>query len=849
MLGRVRLGRQRLSGTVQRSLATFSHVATPRKSITVSSDGPRTMYDKIWDDHIVDGTSDGSALLYIDRHLVHEVTSPQAFEGLEAAGRPVRRPDCTLVTVDHNVPTDSREKFADISSFIKDDQSREQVLAVETNVQKFDLCYFGMADKRQGIVHTIGPEQGFTVPGSTCVCGDSHTATHGAFGALAFGIGTSEVEHVLATSTLNQKKALNMLVSVEGTLGAGVTSKDIVLHVCGIIGTAGGTGATIEFAGSTIRALSMEARMSISNMAIEAGARAGLVAPDETTFEYLKGRPMVPRPDHPDWARACEYWRGLATDAGAKFDKEVFIDAADIAPTITWGTSPEHTAPITGVVPNPEDEADPARKAAYERALRYMGLEDKVGDQLDSLPVDKVFIGSCTNGRIEDMRAVASVVKGRKVHPALVGHAMVVPGSGLVKEQAEEEGLDKIMIEAGMDWRQPGCSMCLAMNPDKLGDKERCASTSNRNFEGRQGAGGRTHLVSPTMAAAAAITGRLTDVRTIELAHIPVPGEAGVPESSLMRDQMAAAGESAGAVIREQEGSAGASVGMPIFNKLKGVTAPLDIQNIDTDMIIPKEYLKTIKRTGLGFAAFAELRYQNPVEVAQAGGPEGVAVEVADFVLNRPEYRERQGRDAVGTTILVAGDNFGCGSSREHAPWSINGMGIRCIISSSFADIFHSNCMKNGMLPVTLPREQVLELLKDAEEMKEVEVDLSSQQVIRECGTKYPFEIDPFRKHNLLNGLDDIGLTMQKMEAIKTFETERSERYPWLDGATTRVPRLSAVQGMPTNTPSHLLATPSPEEWRKEVRARRAKRQALRQLQGAGGQAQRQQASGMHTKA
>ena len=775
------------------------------------------------------------------------MTSPQAFEGLEVAGRPVRRPDCTLVTVDHNVPTNSREKFADIKSFIKNDQSREQVLAVEQNVQKFDLCYFGMADKRQGIVHTIGPEQGFTIPGCTCVCGDSHTATHGAFGALAFGIGTSEVEHVLATSTLNQKKALNMLVSVEGELGVGVTSKDIVLHVCGIIGTAGGTGATIEFAGSAIRALSMEARMSISNMAIEAGARAGLIAADEVTFEYLKGRPMVPKPDHPDWERACEYWRGLATDAGAKFDKEVFIEAADIAPTITWGTSPEHTAAITDVVPDPEDEADPARKAAYQRALGYMGLDDKVGNKLDSLSVDKVFIGSCTNGRIEDMRAVASVVKGKKVHPALVGHAMVVPGSGLVKEQAEEEGLDTIIIEAGMDWRQPGCSMCLAMNPDKLGDKERCASTSNRNFEGRQGAGGRTHLVSPIMAAAAAITGRLTDVRAIELAHIPVPGEAGMPESALMRDQMSAAGESAGAVIRESEGTS-ASVGMPVFNNLKGVTAPLDIQNIDTDMIIPKEYLKTIKRTGLGFAAFAELRYQNPVEVAQAGGPDGVAIEVADFVLNRPEYREREGRDGVGTMIVVAGDNFGCGSSREHAPWSINGMGIRCIISSSFADIFHSNCMKNGMLPVTLPREQVIELLADAEAMKQVEIDLPTQHVIRECGTKYPFEVDAFRKNNLLNGLDDIGLTMQKMEAIRGFESERSERYPWLDGATTRVPRLSAVRGMPTTTPSHLLETPSPEEWRKEVKERRAKRQALRQ-QAAGGQAQRQHASGMHTKA
>lgn len=832
--------------TARRGLATFG-----RTSINASSTGPRTMYDKIWDDHIVEGTSDGAALLYIDRHLVHEVTSPQAFEGLVQAGRPVRRPDCTLVTVDHNVPTGSREKFADIKSFIKEDQSREQVLALERNVQKFDLCYFGMADKRQGIVHTIGPEQGFTVPGSTCVCGDSHTATHGAFGALAFGIGTSEVEHVLATSTLNQSKALNMLVSVEGELGAGVTSKDIVLHICGIIGTAGGTGATIEFAGSAIRSLSMEARMSISNMAIEAGARAGLIAPDETTFEYLKGRPMVPNADDPAWERAIDYWRGLGSDAGAKFDKEVHIDAADIAPTITWGTSPEHAAAITDVVPNPADEADPARRAAYERALGYMGLDDKIGAPLDSLEVDKVFIGSCTNGRIEDMRAVASVVKGRKVHPRLLNQAMVVPGSGLVKEQAEEEGIDKILIEAGMDWRQPGCSMCLAMNPDKLGDKERCASTSNRNFEGRQGAGGRTHLVSPVMAAAAAITGRLTDVRTLELVDMPVPGRDAMPESTLMRDENAAAVDSAGAVIREPEAEGGAGAtggGMPVFNNLKGVTAPLDIQNVDTDMIIPKEYLKTIKRTGLGFAAFAELRYKNPVEVAQAGKPDGVAIEVEDFVLNRPEYRERTGRDGVGTMIVVAGDNFGCGSSREHAPWSISGMGIRCIISTSFADIFHSNCMKNGMLPVTLPREQVLELLADAEAMKEIEVDLPSQQVIREDGTRYSFDVDPFRKNNLLNGFDDIGLTMQKMDAIRTFEAERSELYPWLDGATTRVPRLSAVRGMPSQTPSHNLETPSPDKWRAEVRERRAKR--LAQRQPASGGAQRQQATaGLHTKA
>jgi 3-isopropylmalate dehydratase len=820
----------RLSRTLALSRRGFSS-ATARHSINVRSTGPRTMYDKIWDDHVVEGSSDGTALLYIDRHLVHEVTSPQAFEGLSQAGRPVRRPDCTLVTVDHNVPTFARDNFRSIESFIENEQSRQQVMAVESNVQAFNLPYFGMADKRQGIVHIIGPEQGFTVPGSTCVCGDSHTATHGAFGALAFGIGTSEVEHVLATSTLNQKKALNMLVNVGGVLGAGVTSKDIVLHVCGVIGTAGGTGATIEFAGSAIRSLSMESRMSICNMAIEAGARAGLIAPDETTFAYLAGRPMVPAADDLDWTKAVAYWKGLATDSGARFDKEVHIDAADIAPTVTWGTSPEHTAPITGVVPNPADEDDPAKQAAYQRALGYMGLEEHVGESIDSIGVDKVFIGSCTNGRIEDIRAVASVAKGRKVHPN-IKQALVVPGSGLVKEQAEEEGLDRILSDAGFEWRQPGCSMCLAMNPDKLGEKERCASTSNRNFEGRQGAGGRTHLCSPAMAAAAAVTGRLADVRELELAAIPVAGEGGVPKSKVVSEQAGSAVASAGPVIRESEGASGGG-GMPAFTNLKGVAAPLDIQNVDTDMIIPKEYLKTIRRTGLGFAAFAELRYQNPVEVANAGTPDGVAVEIDEFVLNRPEYREREGRDGVGTKILIAGDNFGCGSSREHAPWSICGMGIRAIISSSFADIFHSNCMKNGMLPVTLPRENVLELLDDAKALKEVEIDLESQTVIRDCGTTYSFDIDPFRKNCLLHGLDDIGLTLQKMDAIRTFEAARSELYPWLDGATTRVPRLApVVKGMPAETTSHNLATPTPEEWRNEVRARRAANRAARQQAG-----------------
>ena len=774
-----------------------------------SGTGPRTLYDKIWDAHLVDGTTsdvkDGTGLLYIDRHLVHEVTSPQAFEGLSVAGRPVRRPDCTLVTVDHNIPTTSRKKFKDTASFIEEEQSRAQVMALERNVEQFGLPYFGMQDKRQGVVHIIGPEQGFTVPGGTCVCGDSHTATHGAFGALAFGIGTSEVEHVLATSTLTQIKAKNMLVSVEGELGAGVTSKDIILHICGLIGTAGGTGSTIEFAGSAIRALSMEGRMSICNMAIEAGARAGLIAPDDITFEYLRGRPMLPRDDTKEWADAVAYWRTLQSDEGAVYDREVHIDAADIAPTVTWGTSPQDTAPITGVVPNPADVDDPARRAGMERSLQYMGLDGSVGAALDSIKVDKVFIGSCTNGRIEDIRAVASVAKGRQVASHV--HAMVVPGSGMVKEQAEEEGLDKILTEAGFDWRMPGCSMCLAMNADKLKMHERCASTSNRNFEGRQGQGGRTHLVSPIMAAAAAVSGTLSDVRALTLSAISTPGKdaASGATGALHKRMYDEAGDSAGPIIRESTAS-GAGGGIPKFVNLKGTAAPLDIQNIDTDMIIPKEYLKTIKRTGLGFAAFAELRYTNPNDVAKHG-PE-VAIEIDDFVLNRPQYRD--------TSILIAGDNFGCGSSREHAPWSISGMGIRSIISTSFADIFYNNCFKNGMLPVVLPREQVLALLDDANSGKKVEVDLPSQKVVREDGSSFDFEVDPFRKHCLIEGLDDIGLTMQKMDKIRTFEAKRAVETPWLDGATTRVPKLFPVADMPTTTP---LQTPEREDWHKEAKA------------------------------
>ncbi len=467
---------------------------------------PRTLFDKIWDSHLVERQDDGTCLIYIDRHLVHEVTSPQAFEGLRLAGRPVRRPQNTLAVPDHNVPTEGRAKG------IEDDESRIQIETLRKNAHDFGVTLFDMDDVRQGIVHIIGPEQGFTLPGMTIVCGDSHTATHGAFGSLAFGIGTSEVEHVLATQTLLQRPAKNMRVTVDGELPLGVTAKDLVLAVIGKIGTAGGTGHVIEFAGDAFRNLTMEGRMTVCNMAIEAGARAGLIAPDETTFEYIKGRPMAPKGGA--WEQAVAWWKTLPSDPGATYDREVVLNAAEIAPQVTWGTSPEDVLPVTASVPGPETGRDEAKQAAIARSLKYMGLS--AGQKLTDVAIEKVFIGSCTNGRIEDLRAVAAIAekalaKGRKVAPGV--HAMVVPGSGLVKEQAESEGLDRVLLEAGFDWREPGCSMCLAMNADKLKPGERCASTSNRNFEGRQGPGGRTHLMSPAMAAAAAIEGRIADVR------------------------------------------------------------------------------------------------------------------------------------------------------------------------------------------------------------------------------------------------------------------------------------------------------------------------------------------------
>ncbi len=462
---------------------------------------PRTLFDKVWDAHVVDRMEDGTCVLYIDRHLVHEVTSPQAFEGLRIAGRTVRRPDATIAVVDHNVATSDRR------AGIAEEESRIQVETLERNVAEFGVPYIPLLDARQGIVHIIGPELGISLPGTTIVCGDSHTSTHGAMGALAFGIGTSEVEHVLATQTLLQKPAKNMLVSVEGALAPGVTAKDVVLAIIGTIGTAGGTGHVIEYAGSAIRGLDMAGRMTVCNMTIEAGARAGMIAPDETTFDYVRTRPQAPKGDVLE--QAIAYWRTLPSDPDATYDRVVTLDAAEIVPMVSWGTNPEAVLPITGVVPDPASFPDAAKADQVRRMLDYMGLRS--GQKLAEVPVDVVFIGSCTNGRIEDLRAAAAIARSRHVAPGV--RAMVVPGSGLVKQQAEAEGLDQVFLDAGFEWREAGCSMCLGMNPDKLTQGQRCASTSNRNFEGRQGPGGRTHLLSPAMAAAAAVSGRLADVR------------------------------------------------------------------------------------------------------------------------------------------------------------------------------------------------------------------------------------------------------------------------------------------------------------------------------------------------
>lgn len=488
------------------ALALAQDLIRPRSM----SSKPRTLYEKIWDAHVVETRDDGTSLIYIDRHLVHEVTSPQAFEGLRVAGRRVRRPDLTLAVPDHNVPTTARIDAAGKRLPIADPQSAQQLAALERNAPEFGIKYFDATAAEQGIVHVIGPEQGFTLPGTTLVCGDSHTAAHGALGALAFGIGTSEVEHVLATQTLLMRKSKTLAIEVDGALGFGVTPKDLILAIIATIGTAGGNGHVMEFRGSTFTDMSIEGRLTVANMAIEGGARSGLFAPDEKTFAYLKGRPMAPTGEA--WDSALAWWKTLVTDEGAVFDKTVRLAASDIGPNVTWGTSPEDVVSITGVVPDPASFADPSKQAAAAKSLTYMGLT--AGQRMQDIPVEHIFIGSCTNSRIEDLRAAAAVLKGHKKADG-IKQALVVPGSGLVKRQAEAEGLDRIFIEAGFEWREPGCSACLGMNPDKVPSGERCASTSNRNFVGRQGPGARTHLLSPAMAAAAAIRGRLADVRDL----------------------------------------------------------------------------------------------------------------------------------------------------------------------------------------------------------------------------------------------------------------------------------------------------------------------------------------------
>lgn len=762
---------------------------------STSSQGPRTLYDKVFDDHIVHNEG-GSTLIYIDRHLVHEVTSPQAFEGLKNAGRKVRRTDCTLATVDHNIPTLSRKNFKSTASFIEEPDSRLQVQTLEQNVKDFEVTFFGMTESRQGIVHVIGPEQGFTLPGTTVVCGDSHTSTHGAFGALAFGIGTSEVEHVLATQTIIQSKSKNMRVLVNGELNPGITSKDLVLHIIGIIGTAGGTGCVIEFAGKAIEQLSMEARMSMCNMSIEAGARAGMIKPDQITYDYLKGKPLAPK--GAEWDKAVAYWNTLHTDEGAKFDHEIVIEASDVVPTITWGTSPQDALPITASVPDPARVSDPIKRSGMERALKYMGLTP--GTPLQDISIDKVFIGSCTNSRIEDLRAAAAVVKGHKKADN-VKLGLIVPGSGLVKAQAEREGLDKIFEAAGFEWREAGCSMCLGMNPDILNPEERCASTSNRNFEGRQGANSRTHLMSPAMAAAAGIAGRLFDIREHAYKNNDSPKVSISQEDDKeLQDAVyehekeplqpnevneECAEEQINDVpVSESTKVEAAPAGMKPFLTLEGIAAPLDKANVDTDAIIPKQFLKTIKRTGLKAGLFFEWRFTKDNE----GN-----LKETDFVLNVEPYRNAE-------ILVVTGDNFGCGSSREHAPWALKDFGIKCIIAPSFGDIFYNNSFKNGLLPIRLDQDIIVnKLIPLAKAGKRFTVDLPNQKIVDLEGKTLVdhFDVESFRKHCLVNGLDDIALTLQKEEFISKYEAVRRDKFSFLEGGSKLIHPVRGAKKSP----------------------------------------------------
>ena len=746
-----------------------------------------TLYDKIYQQHLVNPEDKAAPLQYIDAHLIFESPTPVAFAALKKTARPVRRPDLTLATVDHNVPTSDRSQYQDAGSFVKDPQSREQIGLLQKNTATHKIKYLSMSDRRQGIVHVVGPEQGLTLPGSVIFCGDSHTPTHGAVGALAISGSVSDITHVLATQTVLQKKYKNFRVCVEGELGLGVYSKDVILHILGKIGQAGGTGCVIEFCGSTIRNLSMEARMVLCNMSIESGARSGLVAPDEVTFAYLKDRPLVPSGDN--WDTALEYWKSLYSDADAHWDVNVEIDAAEIVPVVTWGTSPDDVIPITGKTPDPADfdSTDPFKAAAIRRALHYMDLPPNL--PAVEIPIDRVFIGSCTNSRIEDLRAAARIARGQKV--ASTVYAMVVPGSGLVRQQAEAEGLHVIFKAAGFDWREAGCSMCLAMNGDGLAPGERCASTTNRNFEGRQGPGGRTFLLSPVMAVAAALKGHLADVReflkenengSLEMTRLTLDGEDvrsyGRVEKKKTKEETSASASTSTQPSRESTCKDNALAnrpsqlakqsgdGIPKFNTLSSIASPFDMRNINTDLIIPAADLKVTSSLGLGPKLFKALRFDSTT-----------GEEKPDFVLNQEPYR------SASQILVCTGENFGCGSSREKAVWALAGFGFRCVIAPSFASIFFNNCGKCGVLAIALPDADALAKIHAAGMAKvAVEVDLPAQEIRYAQGGELiaKFDVDAYTKHCMLNGLDDISNTLANEENIHVFETKHKAAFPWL---------------------------------------------------------------------
>ncbi|KAH7340063.1 aconitase family-domain-containing protein [Pyrenochaeta sp. MPI-SDFR-AT-0127] len=737
---------------------------------------PRTLYEKLFDDHVVAERGDGTVLLYIDRHLIHEVTSPQAFDGLEDRGLSVRRPDLTLATSDHNVPTTPREGRIKTSSYLTNTASRNQVQKLEKNVKRHDIPYLGLNSRRQGIVHVIGPELGFTLPGTTIVCGDSHTSTHGAFGALAFGIGTSEVEHVLATQTLVAARSQNMKILVQGQLEPGVTSKDLMLFIIGILGTAGGTGMVIEFAGPVIEGLSMESRMSLCNMSIEAGARAGLIAPDDTTLAYIKGRAWAPSKT---WALAQAYWKTLYSDTGAHFDRVVVIDAYKVAPTITWGTSPEQVVPISGVVPGPDDFQDPVKRSSCKQALSYMGLAP--GTKIADIKVDKVFIGSCTNARLEDFRAAAGILKGRKVSPKL-RLALAVPGSGAVKRAAEKEGIDVIFKEAGFEWREAGCSLCVGLNDDALSPFERCASTSNRNFESRQGTAGRTHLVSPVVAAATAINGTfaapsegmkaLLERSTIELQFDDISTSDNSDASDAWSDSEDADNtdvKSDGKFTPISSVKRGSAARKPQFSDdIEGLVAVIKRANIDTDTIFPKQFCTTTEKAGLGYALFHNLRYD------ENGNSRD------EFVLNHPEYK-------TASILLATGPNFGCGSSREHAVWALQDFGFRCILAPSFADIFYNNAFKNGLLLVAIDEPTIERILVGVKQGQGIKINLQRQTILNSAYTEIgSFQIQEQRKMELLTAVDSIDAALGFLPEIETFEKCRKQGRGWIEEGLQR---------------------------------------------------------------